>query len=337
MRRRNAMTDIHDRRSVQRRRLGLLSMVALPVARTIGAQALPPMTLIVPNAAGGSADRVARVAAVALGELLDRRIDVINITGAGGVTGTNAIAGYKPDGNTLGLAVSTPMIAGRLLSPAATYNPVDDFEWLAILGTYPNAMVVSSRRPERTLDELLAAARNATAPLAYGSFGVGTAGHLAGSYLRLEQQAKLEHVAFERVDDGYAQLASGQIDILFDGVPNAASAAPRAGHRIVAVTSAARVPTLPDTPAFGERWPREYFVVWVGIVAPRGLPPDVYSRMASAIGVMMLEPRHAQALRATGLTYAGLNGLKAKAYVDDEIVRTARLIARLGGETTRRP
>lgn len=331
------MTDTHDRRSIQRRRLGLLSLVALPAARTIGAQALPPIAFIVPNAAGGSADRVARVAALALGELLDRRIDVVNITGAGGVTGTNAIAGYKPDGNTLGLAVSTPMVAGQLLSPAATYNPVDDFEWLAILGTYPNAMVVSARRPERTLDDVLASARRAATPLAYGSFGIGTAGHLAGSYLRLEQQAKLEHVAFERVDDGYAQLASGQIDILFDGVPNAVDAAPRGGHRIVAVTSAARVAALLDTPAFGERWPREYFVVWVGIVAPRGLAPDVYSRMASAIGVMMLEPRHAQALRATGLTYAGLNGSKAKSYVDDEIVRTARLIARLGGESTRRP
>lgn len=312
-------------------------MVALPAALTISAQPLPPIAFIVPNAAGGSADRVARVAAVALGELLERRIEVINIVGAGGVTGTNAIAGHKPDGNTLGLAVSTPMIAGRLLAPAATYNPLDDFEWLAILGTYPNAMVVSSRRPERTLDEVLASARNTTSPLAYGSFGIGTAGHLAGSFLRLDQQAKLEHVPLERVDEGYAQLASGQIDILFDGVPNAVAAAPRAGHRIVAVTSAARVPSLPDVPAFGERWPREYFVVWVGIVAPRGLAPDVYSRMASALGVMMLEPRHAQALRATGLNYAGLNGSKAKAYVEDEIVRTARLIARLGGETSRRP
>ena len=331
------MTRIHDRRFVPRRRLVLLATAALCLVQRAAAQALPPLALIVPNAAGGSADRVARVAAVALAELLERRIEVINIPGAGGVTGTNALVGYKPDGNAIGLAVSVPMIAGKLLSSAATYNPVDDFEWLAILGTYPNAMVVSARRPEQTLDEVLASARRTTAPLAYGSFGVGTAGHLAGSFLRLEQQAKLEHVPLERAEDGYAQLASGQIDFLFDGVPNALEAAPRAGHRIVAVTSAARVPTLPDTPAFGERWPRESFVVWVGIVAPRGLPPDVYSRMAAAISVMTLEPRHAQALRAAGLSYTGLNGPKAKAYVEDEIVRTARLIARLGGEGSRRP
>ncbi len=331
------MVQIGHRRLIQRRRLGLLAVLALPVARRGVAQSPPSITFIVPTAAGGSADRVARVAAFALGELLERRIEVNNIAGAGGVTGTNAIVANRPDGNAMGLGISVPMIAGKLLTPAATYNPVEDFEWLAILGTYPNAMVVSSRRPERSLDEVLASARRATTPLTYGSFGVGTAGHLAGGFLTLEQQAKLVHVPLERVDDGYEQLASGQIDILFDGVPHAVDAAPRAGHRIVAVTSAARVPALPDTPAFGERWPRESFVVWVGIVTPRGLPPEVYSRLSAAIGVMMLEPRHAQALRATGLNYVGLSGPKAKAYVEDEIVRTAGLIARLGGEASRRP
>lgn len=332
-----AMTDIQDRRRLQRRRLCLLGLGALPVARLVAAQALPPISFIVPNAIGGSADRVARVAAGVLSELLDRRVDVINVTGGGGVTGTAMIAGKKPDGNTLGLAVSTPMIARQLLSPDATYNPIEDFEWLAIIGTYPNALVISARRPERTLDELLASARQATVPLTYGTFGVGTAGHMAGSFLRLEQRANIEHKPFERTEEGYAQLASGKLDILFDGVPNAIDVAPRDGHRIVAVTSAARVPSLPDIPAFGERWPRESFVVWVGVVAPRGLPPEVFSRLASAIGVMVLEPRHAQALRATGILYLGLNGSKAKAYVDDEIVRTARLVARLGGEGTRRP
>lgn len=330
------MTDIHDCRRIQRR-LCLLGLGALPVARLVAAQAPDAISFIVPNAAGGSADRVARVAASALSELLDRRVEVINVTGGGGVTGTAMIAGNKPDGNALGLAVSTPMIARQLLSPDATYNPIEDFEWLAILGTYPNALVVSARRPERSLDELLASARQATTPLTYGTFGVGTAGHLAGSFLRLEQRANLEHKPLERVEDGYAQLASGQLDLLFDGLPNAIDVAPRDGHRIVAVTSPARMPSLPDIPAFGERWPRESFVVWIGVVAPRGLPPDVYSRLASAIGVMVLEPRHAQALRATGVMFLGLTGLKAKAYVDDEIVRTARLLARLGGEGTRRP
>lgn len=302
---------------------------AQPAAETI--------TFVVPNVPGGSADRVGRVAAESLAEILNTKVVVSNVPGGGGVNGTNVIARQAPDGRTLGLGVSTSMIGVQLFSPSATYNPTEDFEWLAILGAYPNALVVGAKRPERTLDELLATARTTGAPLRYGSFGVGTAGHLAGSYLRLEQRANLEHHVIDRPDDGYAMLASGQLDVIFDGVPNAAEAAPRGGHRIVAVTSAARNPSLPDIPAFGERWAGEAYVVWVGVVAPKGLPPDVYSRLAGAVGVLVLEPKHAQALRATGLAYIGLSGARAKVYVEDEIVRTARLIGRMRGEISRRP
>ena len=303
--------------------------IAQPAADTI--------TFIVPWASGGSVDRVSRVAAESLAEILATKVIVSNVPGSGGVTGTVAIASQKADGKTLGLGVSTSMIGVQLLSPTATYNPTEDFEWLAILGTYPNAMVVAGKRPERSLDELLATARTSATPLRYASFGVGTAGHLAGSYLRLEQRANVEHQVVERAEDGYAMLGSGQLDFFFDGAPNAGEAALRGGHRIVAVTSSTRVPSLPDVPAFGERWAGESFVVWVGVVAPRGLPPDVYSRLAGAIGVLVLEPRYAQALRATGLAYVGLSGAPAKAYVEDEIVRTARLIGRMRGEISRRP
>jgi len=319
-------------------RLWLLTAGALAASPWAVAQpAGDTITFIVPYVPGGSADRVGRVAAESLAEILGIKVVVSNVPGSGGVTGTAAIASQKADGKTLGLGISTSMIGAQLFSPTATYNPTEDFEWLAILGTYPNAMVVSGKRPERSLDELLATARTSATPLRYASFGVGTAGHLAGSFLRLEQRANLEHQVIERAEDGYAMLASGQLDFFFDGVPNAGEAAPRSGHRIVAVTSSTRIPSLPDAPAFGERWPGESFVVWVGVVAPRGLPPDVFSRLAGAIGVLVLEPRHAEALRATGLTYAGLSGARAKEYIEDEIVRTARLIGRMRGEISRRP
>ncbi len=304
---------------------------------TVAQPAVDTITLIVPYGPGTSSDRIGRVTAELLSEILSTKFDVSNVPGGGGVFGTAAISSRKADGKTLGLAVSPPIVSAQLFSAMATYNPIEDFEWLAILGAYANAMVVSGKRPERSLDELLATARTSATPLRYATFGVGSAGHLAGSYLRLEQRANLEHSVFERLEDGYAMLASGQLDIIFDGVPNAAEVAPRGGHRIVAITSSTRVPALPDVPAFGERWPGESFVVWVGVVAPRGLPADVHSRLAKAIGVLMLDPRHAQALRATGLTYAALSGARAKAFVEDEIVRTARLIGRMRGEISRRP
>ena len=128
-----------------------------------------------PAPASGSADRFARVTASALASVLEARVDVRNVPGARGVAGTQAVAKAAPDGNTLGLAVSTPLMAGRLLSREADYNPLEDFDYLAILGTYPNAVIVRDNHPARTFGEWLDYARRSPSPLVYGSAGVGSA------------------------------------------------------------------------------------------------------------------------------------------------------------------
>jgi tripartite-type tricarboxylate transporter receptor subunit TctC len=284
--------------------------------------------LIVPAPAGGSADALGRLVADALGEILETLVRVENVPGDGGVVGTNAIASAPRDGSVLGMAVSSALIGGRLLSRSAMFNPSEDFNWLAILGTYPNAMIVNSRSNHTTLEQWLAAAKSARSPLTFGSFGRGTAGHLAGAYLRVEQGANLAHVTVPALDDGYAMLGDGRIDVLFDGVPNAVVKIPRSGHRIVAVTSSARVPQLPDVPSFGELW-QQSFVVWIGLVLPKGVPTPAYVKLASAISVLLSEPRHADSMRAAGLTFMGLSGSGTRAFVEADFLRSAKLIARL--------
>ena len=284
-----------------------------------------------PAPAGGSADALARLVADALSAILEAPVRVDNIIGDGGVIGTNAVASAPRDGSVMGMALSSALIGGRLLSRSAQFNPSEDFDWLAILGTYANAMVVSSRSNHTTLEQWLASARAARTPLVFGSFGRGTAGHLAGAYLRLEQGANLTHVAVPTLDDGYAMLSEGRLDVLFDGVPNAVVRIPRSGHRIVAVTSATRAPQLPDVPSFGELW-QQAFVVWIGLLLPKGVPPPAYVRLASAVSVLLSEPRHAQSMRAAGLSYMGLSGLGTRAFVEADFLRSAKLIARLNEE-----
>ncbi len=319
-----------------RRRRLLAALATLSFARTVFAQAAPPsaVTLIVPAPPGGSSDALARLVAEALSGIMEIPVRVDNVAGNGGVTGTNAIANAPRDGSVMGLAVSSAIIGGRLLSRSAQFNPSEDFDWLAIMGTYPNAMVLASRSNHTTLDQWLAAARKATTPLTFGTFGTGTAGHLAGAFLRYEQNANLSHVTLASIDEGYAMLADGRIDVLFDGVPNALVKIPRTGHRIVAVTSGARVPVLPDVPSFGELW-QQSFVVWIGLVRPKGVPPSVYVRIASAVSVLLSEPRHADSMRAAGLTFMGLSGAGTRVYVESELVRNAKLIARLNDEGRR--
>jgi tripartite-type tricarboxylate transporter receptor subunit TctC len=266
-----------------------------------------------------------------LSAILETPMRVENIPGDGGVIGTNAVATAPRDGSVMGMAVSSALVGGRLLSRGASFNPSEDFDWLAILGTYPNAMIVSSRSNHTTIEQWLAAAKAAKTPLNFGSFGRGTAGHLAGAYLRIEHGANLNHVALASLDDGYAMLSDGRLDVLYDGVPNAVVKIPRSGHRILAVTSAARVPSLPDVPSFGEIW-QQSFVVWIGLVLPKGVPPPAYVRLASAVSVLLSDPRYPESMRAAGLQFMGLSGSGTRAFVEADFLRSAKLIARLNEE-----
>ncbi len=312
-------------------------LATLPLARRSLAQAAEPksITLIVPSAPGGSADALGRLVADALSGIMEIPVRVDNIPGNSGVTGTNAIATAPRDGSVMGLAVSSAIIGGRLLSRSAQFNPSEDFDWLGILGTYANAMVVSSRSNYTTLEQWVAAARASPTPFTYATFGTGTAGHLAGAFLRYEQNANLTHVTLSSVDEGYALLSDGRIDVLFDGAPNAVVKIPRTGHRIIAVTSAGRLPGLADVPAFGELW-QQSFVVWIGLVLPTGVPPATYVTIASAVSVLLSEPRHADTMRAAGLTYMGLSGAGTRTYVEADFIRNAKLIARLNDEGRRK-
>lgn len=287
-----------------------------------------------PAPPSGSGDALARLIADVLSSIMEVPVRVENVPGDGGVTGTNAIARAPKDGSVMGLAISSSIIGGKLLSRNAQFNPSEDFDWLAILGTYPNAMIVSSRSNVTTLDQWLANARTTKTPLAFGSFGTGTAGHLAGAYLRLEQGANVTHVTVPSIEEGYAMLNDGRLDVLFDGVPNAVVRIPRSGHRIIAVTSSGRLPSLPDAPSFGELW-QQAFVVWIALVLPKGVPPAVFVKVAAAVSVLLSEPRHAEGMRAAGLTFMGLSGSGTLAFVEADFLRNAKLIARLNQEGLR--
>ena len=290
---------------------------------------LAPITLIVPAPEGGSGDRIARVVAQELEAVIEVPIHPRYLPGLNGVAGLNAVAHATRDGKTLGLSLSTPLIGGRLLSGQADYNPVDDFDWLAVLGSFGNAVVVRADNPAQTMADWVSRARTTMKPLRYGMGGTASAGHLAGEYLRTEQNAQLIPVTFDTPAQGYAQLASGDIDALFDGVPSAMVNARSGNFRILAVTSAKRDPSLPKVEAFGEIWPGQHFAIWAGVIAPQGLPPEVRARLAAAVSVMLLDKELPGKLATLGFAYIGVGGPDARQFVRDELVRQAAIIARL--------
>jgi tripartite-type tricarboxylate transporter receptor subunit TctC len=287
------------------------------------------VTFILPTTEGSSADRIGHVIAHALAGVLDTQVQVRRVPGLSGITGTNAIAASASDGNTLGLGLSTPMAGGKLLSRASTYSPLESFDWLAIVGTYGNAMIVRNDNAAGSLQDWLKSARESSKPLRYGTSGTASAAHFAGEFLRVEQHANIVHQAFGVTAQAYAALASGEIDVLFDGIPSAHAVADPRRFRVLAVTSAKRNPLMAGVPAFGEVWPNRQFDMWVGIIAPNHLPADKRSQLVAAIGVMLADKTLIADLRASGMTWLGLAGSNATDFVKDDILRKAKQIADL--------
>ena len=195
-------------------------------------------------------------------------------------------------------------------------------------------MVIPASTPESDIATWVASARETPMPLTYASVGTGSAGHLAGGLLRMAQGCRLMHRAVEAPDERYALLSDGKIAALFDGVPNARTAAPRSGNRIIAVTSAARTPVLPDAPSFGELW-NQSFDTWVGLVGPKGLDHAAYHRLASGVGVLLGDSVFLENMRATGVSFMGLSGRGALSFIDSEILRSAKQIALLNQDGMR--
>ncbi|HET7031619.1 MAG TPA: tripartite tricarboxylate transporter substrate binding protein [Casimicrobiaceae bacterium] len=328
------LADSNDHRRMRRRilaGLGAFFVVARAGAQSSGATRV---TLIVPAPGGVSGDRLGQIVAEALSRILEVPVRVENIGGDSGVVGTNAIAAGARDGSLLGIGMSVAMVGGRLLSRNARFNPIDDFQWFTIIGTYPTAMVVAGNAPQKDIASWVASAREAATPLVYASVGTGSAGHLAGGFLRAAQGARLVHRSVEAPEERYALLADGKIAAVFDGIPNALLEAPSAGCRIIAVTSAERTALLPDVPSFGELW-QQSFDTWFGLIAPKGLDNSAYFRLASAVGVLIGDARFVDSMRAAGVSFLGLSGRGTQAFLDTEILRGAKLIAQLSNEGMR--
>ncbi len=319
--------DNSRHRTLRRATLALGVAALCGIRETVRADEAPAIELIVPSPPGGSADEIARIVAVALAEIGGRHVGVVHVAGDGGVTGVNALAARAPDGRSLGIAVSTAVVSGKLLNRLARFDPIQDFDWLAILGAYPNALVIGSGSNATTLQEWVRFARRSPQAVRYGSFGRGSAGHLAGGFLRKTEGLDMQHVAVESLDDGYDMLGTGELDLLFDGVPNALVEVPRRRGRIVGVTSAQRAPGLPDTVAFGELWKDRSFEVWLGVFAPRGLSPADFSALAANLAVMCNEPKYADRYRQAGMRFIGIAGRAARDFIEADILRTARMIA----------
>jgi tripartite-type tricarboxylate transporter receptor subunit TctC len=269
------------------RRLALaLGLAAALAAATARAEDYPshPIRLIVPYAAGGGADSVARIIAKRVGETIGQPIVIENRGGAGSIIGTELVNKSDPDGYTLLLGQSGPISINPAVYKNLPYDPLKDFAPITMTTSYPYIMVVSAALGVKTLQEFVALAKRRPGELNYGTTGVGAANHLVTELFDFKAGIKMTHIPYRGTALAVTDLIAGQVQVVFAD-PITALPHINAGTLIaLAVTSKERSPVAPTVPTISESgYPGFDAIAWHGILAPANTPRAIINKLNAEI------------------------------------------------------
>ena len=259
-----------------------LVAVAALCAGTANAQNYPtrPVTLIVPFAAGGPTDIVARIIGENMSKTLGQQIVVENVAGAGGTTGITRGAQARPDGYTLMMGHMGTHGAAPALYPNLRYDPTKDFEPVGLAAGTPILIVAKKDLPPKTLAEFVAAMKARPDGYNYGSSGVGSTQHVAGEALNLAAGTQAKHVPYKGSSAAHIDLIGGQVQFMIDTTSSAMGQIKAGKLRPLAVTTATRSSQLPDVPTMQEAgYPSVGITTWYGLYATGGTPKAVIDKL----------------------------------------------------------
>jgi tripartite-type tricarboxylate transporter receptor subunit TctC len=269
----------------------LTAALACTLPALAGAQAYPsqPVRLIVPFAPGGAVDQTARTISNTLGERLGQPIVVENRPGASGSLGAGELRRGKPDGYTLLLALDSQAVNHHIVK-SLPFDTLKDFDYLSLLVTTPQVLVVRNDLPVQNLDQLVAYLK-ARPGTAYGSAGTASAGHVNSAQLSIAKGLQTTHVPYKGAAPLLADLLGGHVDFAFAGLSVMLPHIQAGKMRAIAVSTATRSRQLPQVPAMNELIPGFEFPTWIGLVGPTGLPADVRAKILKAFQETLRDPQ----------------------------------------------
>lgn len=290
-----------------------------------------PIRIIAQFQPGTTTDLIARLVGQKLTEALGQQVVVDNRPGAGGRVGTEIAAAATPDGYTLAMGISGAFGIAPGLYPKLPYNVLRDFAPISNVATQAQVLVTGSASPVKTVGDLVGLARAKPGALNYGSVGPGTATHLAMEMLQSFAKVKLTHVPFKGSPAAHQELISGQVHVMFDGLPAAMPLIGAGRLRGIAVSTARRQALAPDLPTVAESgYPGFDAAGWAGVVAPAKTPVAILDRLNAEIVRIVNAPDVKERLATMGFNPVGDTRAQYAAFIKAEIAKWSRIISEAG-------
>ncbi|GAA6121741.1 tripartite tricarboxylate transporter substrate binding protein [Acidovorax sp. FG27] len=297
------------------------------------AQAFPtkPITIIVPFAAGGTTDILARVIAQGLTAELGQSVVVDNRAGAGGNIGGQAAARAPADGYTLFMGTVGTHAINAALYKKMPFDPVKDFAPLTRVANVPNLLVANPAQPFKTVQELIAYAKANPGKINFGSSGSGSSIHLSGELFKSMAKVDMQHVPYKGSAPAVTDLLGNQIAIMFDNMPSAIQHVRSGKLRAIAVTTAKRSPELPDVPTIAEAGVPGYEATsWFGMFAPAATPAPIVGQLNKALVKVLAQPDIKKKINEQGAETAGETPEQFAAFIQQEAVKWGKVVRESG-------
>ena len=316
-----------------RRHLALaLSMASVLACAPFVAQAQTvypskPIKLIVPFPPGGNVDLSARILVPELSKALGQPVVVENKAGAGGTLGLDAVAKAAPDGHTLGIASPINHLAAPSLYPKLPYDSEKDFAPVGLIASVPMVLVVGPSSPAKTVQELLALARQKPGALTMASAGSGSGNHIVGELVQAAANVKFVHVPYKGSAPANTDLAGGHVDLHFDQLSSVLTLVQGGKLRPLAVTTERRAALLPDVPTLAESGlPQFDASTTLGLVLPGKTPAELTTRLNQALNKVLSKPHVQEQFARLGADVRPGSPEAYASFIRSEIARTAKIV-----------